>query len=246
MRALTIAASGMNAQQLNLEVISHNIANINTTSFKRDRAEFTDLLYQIERAAGAPVRGGEASVPEGARIGLGVRVAAVRSLHQQGALAATSNKLDLAINGDGWFQIAGPNSESLYTRAGSFNINADRQLVTIDGYLVQPTITFPDDAVEVIINETGQVTVTILFLIISASTFSRMLTLSGLPAEMAGFLGGLGLGLGGFLAGYLLLRTGSITAAPLLLVVGYCVMVPLSIVLWARKSGSKEGSETGE
>lgn len=157
MRALTIAASGMNAQQLNLEVISHNIANINTTSFKRDRAEFTDLLYQIERAAGAPVRGGEASVPEGARIGLGVRVAAVRSLHQQGALAATSNKLDLAINGDGWFQIAGPNSESLYTRAGSFNINADRQLVTIDGYLVQPTITFPDDAVEVIINETGQV-----------------------------------------------------------------------------------------
>lgn len=157
MRALTIAASGMNAQQLNLEVISHNIANINTTSFKRDRAEFTDLLYQIERAAGAPVRGGEATVPEGARIGLGVRVAAVRALHQQGALTATSNKLDLAISGEGWFQIAGPNNENLYTRAGAFNINANRQLVTADGYLVQPAITFPSNTLEITINETGQI-----------------------------------------------------------------------------------------
>ncbi|MBX2806656.1 MAG: flagellar basal-body rod protein FlgG [Hyphomicrobiales bacterium] len=157
MRALAIAASGMNAQQLNVEVISHNIANINTTSFKRDRAEFTDLLYQIERAAGAPARGGSATVPEGARIGLGVRVAAVRSLHEQGALAATSNNLDLAISGNGWFQIAGPNNENLYTRGGAFNINADRQLVTVDGYLVQPTITFPDDTLDIVINESGEV-----------------------------------------------------------------------------------------
>ena len=107
MRALAIAATGMNAQQTNVEVIANNIANINTTAFKRARAEFTDLLYQTERAAGVPNRGGEDAVPEGAQIGLGVRTAAVRNLHMQGSLTSTGNKLDLAINGRGWFQIAG-------------------------------------------------------------------------------------------------------------------------------------------
>ena len=105
MRALAIAATGMNAQQTNVEVIANNIANINTTGFKRARAEFTDLLYQAERAAGVPNRGGQDPIPEGAQIGLGVRTAAVRNLHMQGALTQTGNKLDLALNGRGWFQV---------------------------------------------------------------------------------------------------------------------------------------------
>ena len=117
MRALAIAATGMNAQQTNVEVIANNIANINTTGFKRARAEFTDLLYQAERAAGVPNRGGQDPIPEGAQIGLGVRTAAVRNLHMQGALTQTGNKLDLALNGRGWFQVAGrQRRDVLYAR----------------------------------------------------------------------------------------------------------------------------------
>ena len=157
MRALAIAATGMNAQQTNVEVIANNIANINTTGFKRSRAEFTDLLYQAERVAGAPNRGGQEAVPEGAHIGLGTRTAAVRNLHMQGALTNTGNRLDLAINGRGWFQVASTNGENLYTRAGAFNKNATGQIVTVDGYVVQPAMTIPTDATEVVINETGQV-----------------------------------------------------------------------------------------
>src|SRR6266545_3671837 len=100
MKALAIAATGMNAQQTNVEVIANNIANINTTGFKRSRAEFTDLLYQTERVAGVP------------------------NLHMQGSLTSTGNKLDLALNGRGWFQVASTHGENLYTRAGSFNKNA--------------------------------------------------------------------------------------------------------------------------
>jgi flagellar basal-body rod protein FlgG len=157
MRALAIAATGMNAQQLNVEVIANNIANINTTAFKRARAEFTDLLYQAERPAGVPNRGNQDPIPEGAQVGLGVRTAAIRNLHIQGALTSTGNKLDLAINGRGWFQIEGPNGETFYTRAGSFNKNATGEIVTLDGYAVQPQITIPQDATEVVINETGEV-----------------------------------------------------------------------------------------
>lgn len=157
MKALAIAATGMNAQQLNVEVIANNIANINTTAFKRARAEFTDLLYQSERAAGAPNRGSQDPIPEGAHVGLGVRTAAIRNLHVQGPLTSTGNKLDLAINGRGWFQIEGANGETFYTRAGALNKNADGQIVTIDGNALQPQITIPDDTTEVIVNETGEV-----------------------------------------------------------------------------------------
>lgn len=157
MKALAIAATGMHAQQTNLEVIANNIANINTTSFKRARAEFTDLLYQTDRAAGVQSRGGEGTVPEGIRIGLGARTAAVRNLHIQGALDQTGNRLDVAILGLGWFQISGSNGETLYTRAGSFNRNETGQLVTIDGFAVQPNITIPIDAQEVSINQSGEV-----------------------------------------------------------------------------------------
>jgi flagellar basal-body rod protein FlgG len=147
----------MSAQQTHVEVIANNIANINTTGFRRSRAEFTDLLYQAERAAGVPNRGGQDPIPEGAQIGLGVRTSAVRNLHMQGALTQTGNRLDLALNGRGWFQVAGPNGETLFTRAGSFSRNANGQIVTGDGYLVQPAMTVPSTATEVTINETGQV-----------------------------------------------------------------------------------------
>ena len=157
MRALAIAATGMTAQQTNVEVIANNIANINTTGFKRSRAEFTDLLYQVERAAGSPARGGQEAIPEGAQIGLGVRTTAIRNLHTQGALTNTGNRLDLALNGRGWFQVAGANGESFYTRAGAFNKNATGQIVTADGYVVQPAMTIPQNTTEVTINETGQV-----------------------------------------------------------------------------------------
>jgi len=157
MRALAIAATGMNAQQTTVEVIANNIANISTTGFKRARAEFTDLLYQAERMAGAPNRGGQGPVPEGAQVGLGVRVASVRNLHLQGALTSTGNKLDLALNGRGWFQVASPDGETLYTRSGAFNKSGNGQLVTMDGYAVQPAITIPSDATAVVVNESGQV-----------------------------------------------------------------------------------------
>ncbi|KAA2234706.1 flagellar basal-body rod protein FlgG [Salinarimonas soli] len=157
MRALAIAATGMNAQQLNVEVIANNIANINTTAFKRARAEFTDLLYQTERLHGVPTRAGEAAVPEGANLGLGVRTTAIRNLHSQGALTQTTNKLDLALDGRGWFQVQGPENETLYTRAGAFNTNAEGQIVTAEGYVVQPVMTVPQNTVEIVVNQSGQV-----------------------------------------------------------------------------------------
>ena len=105
MRALSIAATGMSAQQTNIEVIANNIANINTTGFKRAKAEFTDLLYETERTQGVSARGNDSTVPEGAQLGLGVRTAAIRNLETQGTLNNTGNTFDLARNGRGWFQI---------------------------------------------------------------------------------------------------------------------------------------------
>ncbi len=161
MRALAIAATGMAAQEQNLEVISNNIANINTTGFKKSRAEFTDLLYQAERLQGVSNRGRDATVPQGAQVGLGVRTAAIRPLEVQGALTQTGNSYDLALNGPGWFQITGANGETLYTRAGSFSTNANGQLATVDGYLLSPTITVPNNAINVTISQSGLVSATI-------------------------------------------------------------------------------------
>lgn len=157
MRALSIAATGMNAQQTNLEVIANNIANINTTGFKRARAEFTDLLYQTDRSKGVPSLANQDIVPEGVHIGLGVQTAAVRSINIQGTLTATGNPLDLALTGNGWFQVAMPNGETQYTRSGAFNTNSTGQLVTAEGHQLVPAIVVPSNAIEVIINETGQV-----------------------------------------------------------------------------------------
>jgi flagellar basal-body rod protein FlgG len=151
----------MDAQQTNLEVIANNIANINTTGYKRARAEFSDLLYQSERAQGVPNRANQAIVPEGANIGLGVQTSAVRNIHTQGELTHTENDLDVAIVGRGWYQIQTPDGQTLYSRAGAFNKNAQGQLVTIDGYAVVPNITFPADVSETQITRTGQVMVRI-------------------------------------------------------------------------------------
>jgi flagellar basal-body rod protein FlgG len=147
----------MSAQQQNIEVIAHNISNINTTGFKRARAEFTDLLYQTERLQGVSNRGRDATIPQGAQFGLGVRIAAVRSLQQQGAMTNTANTYDLAINGRGWFQIQGADGETVYTRAGSFSTNENGQLVSVDGYQLTPTITVPNNALSVSVSQTGLV-----------------------------------------------------------------------------------------
>ncbi len=161
MRALTIAATGMSAQEQNLEVIANNIANINTTGFKRSRAEFTDLIYQTERLMGVASRGRDATIPEGAQIGLGVRTAAIRTINIQGALTNTGNMLDLAINGRGWFQVTNANGETVYTRDGAFNTNQNGQLVTMDGYLVSPPITVPPSVTSLTVSQTGVVTATV-------------------------------------------------------------------------------------
>jgi flagellar basal-body rod protein FlgG len=139
-------------------VIANNVANINTTGFKRSRAEFTDLIYQNERLQGVSSRGTNATVPEGAQIGLGVRTAAIRSVNIQGSLTSTGNSLDLAINGRGWFQVTTPNGDTVYTRDGAFNVNAQSQLVTSDGLLVTPNIVIPQNATAVTVSQTGLVT----------------------------------------------------------------------------------------
>ena len=161
MRALSIAATGMSAQEQNLEVIANNVANINTTGFKRARAEFTDLIYQTERLMGVSSRGQDATIPEGAQIGLGVRTAAIRSVNIQGALTNTGNSLDLALNGRGWFQVTTPAGDTVYTRDGAFNTNAAGQLVTSDGYTLTPPILIPATSTSVTVSQSGLVTATI-------------------------------------------------------------------------------------
>ena len=161
MRALSIAATGMSAQEQNIEVIANNIANINTTGFKRSRAEFTDLMYQSERLMGVSNRGRDATIPEGAQLGLGVRTAAIRSLNIQGSLTNTGNTLDLAVNGRGWFQVTMPDGTIAYTRDGALNTNATGQIVTTDGYAITPGIVIPIAATNVAVSQTGVVTATI-------------------------------------------------------------------------------------
>ena len=156
MKALSIAATGMHAQQLNLDVIANNIANINTTGFKRARAEFSDLVYLPERLKGTGGAGG-ATVPEGAHVGLGTKPVAVRNLHVQGTLDSTGNALDLAVTGKGWFAIEGPNGETLYSRAGAFNTSADGEIVTADGLRLSPGITVPENTGAVVIDQRGEV-----------------------------------------------------------------------------------------
>jgi flagellar basal-body rod protein FlgG len=158
MRSLSISASGMLAQQTNVDTISNNIANMNTTAFRRQRAEFQDLLYQQVQRPGAAT-GAESKAPSGIQIGAGVRTGGVYRIAEQGALTSTSNRYDVAVQGQGWFQVTLPSGETAYTRAGSFQLSDQGELVTADGYPVQPGITVPAQAVDVTISPTGQVQV---------------------------------------------------------------------------------------
>jgi flagellar basal-body rod protein FlgG len=159
MRSLSIGSTGMLAQQLNVEVISNNIANMTTTGYKRQRAEFQDLLYQNYRRVGSTSSDAGTVVPSGIQIGAGVKTAAVYRINEQGTLQITDNSLDLAINGTGYFQVDMPDGTVAYTRAGSFQINAEGTVVTPDGYTVQPGIVIPQEAVQVTINPSGEVLV---------------------------------------------------------------------------------------
>jgi len=157
MRSLNIAATGMLAQQRNIEVISNNISNSNTTGFKAQRAEFESLLYQDIRRPGAESSVNGDVVPSGIQLGAGVRTAGVSRMLEQGGLEVTNAPFDLAINGDGFFQIEMPDGETAYTRAGSFQLNQEGEIVTNDGFTVQPGIVVPQDATDVTINQDGQV-----------------------------------------------------------------------------------------
>jgi flagellar basal-body rod protein FlgG len=157
MRSMDIAATGMLAQQLNVEVISNNIANLNTTAFKRNRAEFQDLLYQTQRRVGSNSSDQGTIVPAGVQIGIGVKAAAVYRITEQGNMSPTNNPLDIAIQGRGYFQIKQPDGTTAYTRAGSFQLSNTGEIVTADGLTVNPGLTIPADTVAVSINASGQV-----------------------------------------------------------------------------------------
>ena len=157
MRSLNIASTGMLAQQLNVEVISNNIANMNTTGFKRQRAEFQDLLYQNLERVGSSSSDQGTIIPTGIQVGTGVKTASVYRIMQQGNLNTTENPYDIAIEGKGFFRIRMPTGETGYSRAGTFAVNAQGQIVTPDGYTVEPGITIPQDATSVKINNSGQV-----------------------------------------------------------------------------------------
>lgn len=159
MKSLSIGATGMLAQQLNVEVISNNIANMTTTGFKRQRAEFQDLLYQNMRRVGSTSSDAGTIVPSGVQIGAGVKTAAVYRINEQGNINPTGNVLDLAINGQGYFQINLPSGDTAYTRAGSLQLDPQGQIVTADGYIVQPGLTVPQNAVGITVNPTGEVLV---------------------------------------------------------------------------------------
>ena len=160
MQALRTAATGMAAQQLNVEVISNNIANMNTVAFKRQRAEFQDLLYQTLETAGAQTSDQGTIVPTGVQIGAGVKAGSVYRIQTQGSLTRTDNKYDLAIDGRGYLQVLTPQGDTAYTRAGNLAVNDQGQLVTQDGYQIQPAISIPSDALDVVISKSGQVQVT--------------------------------------------------------------------------------------
>ena len=157
--ALWIAKTGVEAQQTRLSVISNNLANVSTNGFKRDRAVFEDLLYQTQRQPGAQ-SSQDSTLPSGLMTGTGVRTVATEKLHTQGTLAQTGNSLDLAVQGRGFFQILNPDGSIGYTRDGAFQMDAAGQLVTSNGYLLQPGITIPVDAQSISISTDGTVSYT--------------------------------------------------------------------------------------
>jgi flagellar basal-body rod protein FlgG len=159
-RALYTAASGMNAQQANIDNVAHNLANVNTAGFKKSRVEFEDLVYQQIKAPGTPTSQ-EGEAPIGLDAGLGARAVATARNFSSGNLRTTSNPLDLAIEGQGFFQVALPGGETGYTRAGAFHLNGQGQLVTADGLQLQPQISIPANAITVSVSKDGIVSATV-------------------------------------------------------------------------------------
>ncbi|MBI5575317.1 MAG: flagellar basal-body rod protein FlgG [Deltaproteobacteria bacterium] len=159
LRSLFTAATGMEAQRINIDVVANNLANVNTTGFKRGRADFQDLLYQNVRTPGSASAEGF-QIPSGIQVGLGVRPVAVQKIFEQGDFATTGNQLDLVIEGDGFFQVPKPDGEMAYTRAGSFKMDSEGRVVTSDGYPIDPAITIPSNTMSITIGTDGKVTVT--------------------------------------------------------------------------------------
>jgi flagellar basal-body rod protein FlgG len=153
-----IAATGMEAQKTNIDVISNNLANVNTNGFKKSRADFQDLIYQDMEAAGAESAEGD-EIPTGIQLGLGVETAAVHKIFLQGDFVSTENPLDMVIEGDGFFQISMPDGDTGYTRAGSFKIDSSGRIVNSDGYPLEPEITLPSDTLQTTISSDGTVSV---------------------------------------------------------------------------------------
>ncbi len=158
LRSLWTAASGMQAQTLNIDVLSNNLANVNTTGFKRGRADFQDLLYETLRLAGS-ASSGDTDVPTGIQLGHGTRAAAIQKIFMQGEYKQTKNELDMAIEGEGFFQITMPDGVTAYTRAGSFKLNREGRIVTSDGYLLEPEISLPSDTMQIAIGADGTVSI---------------------------------------------------------------------------------------
>lgn len=157
MLSLAIGATGMLAQQTNVDVISNNIANMTTSGFKRQRAEFQDLLYINQVKPGTQAADDGTIRPSGIQLGVGVKTAAVYRNLEQGPLQNTGNQLDLAVSGKGFFQVTLPNGDTAYTRGGAFQLNQNGELVTTQGYLLEPAITIPPDVTDISVNTSGEV-----------------------------------------------------------------------------------------
>jgi flagellar basal-body rod protein FlgG len=157
MQALNIAATGMLAQQTNVEVISNNISNMTTTGFKRHRAEFQDLLYQDLRRVGSNSSDAGTIIPSGIQLGVGTRIASTYRISEQGSLVLTDNPFDIAVNGEGFFQIQLPDGDTGYTRDGSFQLNNAGQLVNSEGFELLPAVVIDQAATGITINQNGQV-----------------------------------------------------------------------------------------
>jgi flagellar basal-body rod protein FlgG len=163
MRSLWTAASGMIGQQFNIDTISNNLSNVNTTGFKKQRAEFEDLLYQTVLAAGTPATE-ITEIPTGIQVGHGVKVAATQKMFEQGSLQSTENKLDLALEGEGFFKILLYDGTMAYTRDGSFKIDSNREIVTSNGYLWEPPVILPENFImnTFSISQDGRITVNVV------------------------------------------------------------------------------------
>lgn len=156
MRSLWTATTGMSAQNLNMDVIANNLANVSTSGFKKSRADFQDLLYQILKVPGSPTSADTKS-PTGIQVGMGVKPGSVTKVFTEGEIVQTGNSLDVAIEGSGFFQVSMPDGNTAYTRAGTLKLDGDGRITTSDGYPIEPEIVIPEDALQITISQNGVV-----------------------------------------------------------------------------------------